>query len=117
MPTVCPTHSLYGALIRPLLEVLYSKCVHGQGGRGHKKLDSLLSEIKLLETHNKNASDKSIANKLTKLRSDLSLLLLEQYDKHIQSLKLAHYSSGNRDGKFLAQRLKDSKAKTNIPNS
>lgn len=98
MPNLCPTHSPYGAPIRPLLEVLHSKCVCGQRGRW-QKLDSLLSEIK--QTHNKNGSDKFIANKFTKLRSDLRLFLLEQYVKHIQSLKLAHYSSGNRAGKFL----------------
>lgn len=83
--------------------------------RRTQKLDSLLSDIKFLEAQNKSTSNISIANKLTKLHSDLGLLLLEQYDKHIQSLKLTHYSSGNQAGKFLAQQLKGCKAKTNIP--
>lgn len=69
----------------------------------------------MLETQNKDTASAGLANKLAKLPSDLRLMLIEQYDKHINSLKLAHYSSGNRAGKFLAQRLKEPISQTKIP--
>lgn len=80
-----------------------------------QKLDRLLGEIKAIESLNKKTADTLIANKLFKLRSDLRLLLIEQYDKHFNALNLSHYLSGNRAGKFLAQRLKVCRNKTKIP--
>lgn len=78
-------------------------------------MDRLLEDIKTLETQNKETANADLANNLAKLRSDLRFMLIEQYHKHINSLKLTHYSSGNRAGKFLAQRLKERKSQTKIP--
>lgn len=73
-----------------------------------QKLEILLSKIK--QSLNKANPDTETMHKLFKLRLELRLLLLEQFDKHLASLKLSHYSSGNRAGKFLAQRLQRRKA-------
>lgn len=69
-----------------------------------KKIDHLFCVIKNLENQNKLIADADTVNKLSKLCTELRLTLIEQYDKHLTSLKLAHYSSGNLAGKFLAQR-------------
>lgn len=79
-----------------------------------QKLENLLSEIKQIVELNKTNPDTRVTHKLSKLRLELRLLLLEQYDKQLTSLKLSHYSSGNRAGKFLAQRLNTHKAQTKI---
>lgn len=80
-----------------------------------QKIDNLLEDIKTLESQNKNVVDIALANQLAKLCSDLRLILIKQYGKHIKSLKLAHYTSDNRGGKFLAQRLKEQKSRIKIP--
>lgn len=54
--------------------------------------DCILSEIRSLESLNKQTADASVAVKLSKLGSDLRLMLLEQYEKHVNALKLTHYS-------------------------
>lgn len=77
-------------------------------------LDQLLSEIRLLEPLNKSNPSSSIAHKLSKLRSDLRDLLIEQQDKYFRALKLSHYSAGNKAGKFLANRLKARRVKNKI---
>lgn len=45
-----------------------------------QRIDCLLGEIRILETLNKNTADTSAVDKLSKLRSDLRLMLMEQYD-------------------------------------
>lgn len=79
-----------------------------------QKLEHLLKEIKLLEVQNKTSSDTVLAHKLTTLRSELRLFFFEQSDKHFTCLKLAHYSSGNIAGKFLAQRLRKRQSQMKI---
>lgn len=55
---------------------------------------------------NKENPTQSFSSTLSKLCTDLRLLLVEQYDKHLKALKLTHCSSGSKAGKFLANRLK-----------
>lgn len=80
-----------------------------------QKLDPLLGDIKSLEGQNKLHADANLAHKLSQLRKELRLTLIEQYDKHLISLKLSHYSSGNQAGQFLAQKLRQHKSQAKIP--
>lgn len=58
--------------------------------------DKLLRDIWTLEAINKKNPTQSTNTTLSKLHTDLRLILIEQHDKQLRALKLMHYSSGNK---------------------
>lgn len=78
------------------------------------QLDKLLREIRTLDSLNKSKPTHSFSQTLSKVRSDLQLLLIEQYDKHLKALKLLYYSFGNKAWKLLANHLEARKTQIKI---
>lgn len=78
------------------------------------QLDKLIADIRVLESINKANPTHSSNITLSKLRTDLRLLLIKQHDKHLNALKLLNYSSGNKAEKFLANNFKTKKIQSRI---
>lgn len=55
-----------------------------------------------------------LIEQLAQLRTELRLLLLEDFDKASRKSKLTYYTSGNRAGKLLAKRIRGHRYRTHI---
>lgn len=66
----------------------------------------LIAEIHSLETSNKLSPSPTITTSLQKVREELRILLMQQYDKHLRCLKRNLYANANHAGKLLANRVK-----------
>lgn len=74
----------------------------------------IINQIDLLEKQNMINTSTSLIDQITKLRTELRLLLLEDFEKATRKLKLSYYTCGNRAGKLLAQQLRGHRYKTHI---
>lgn len=90
-----------------------------QGARNKRlrqqQLSDLITKIETLERQNKHNASPFLTAQLTQLRTDLRLLFLEDFEKASRRLKLKYYTSGNRAGKLLVNKLKGQRHKTQIP--
>lgn len=60
-------------------------------------------------------TSQKLTESLSHLRNDLRLLFMEDFEKATRRLKLSYYTSGNKEGKLLANKLKGQRYKTQIP--
>lgn len=65
-------------------------------------LSKLTNNIFKLETKNNTQSSPSLSNRLTQLRYNLRLLLLETFEKSTKRLKMTYYANGNRVGQTIS---------------
>lgn len=67
-----------------------------------RQIQELSSKIQFLEAQNKINTTPATAEQLTKLRYDLRLILLVDFEKASRKLKMSYYANGNKAGKILA---------------
>lgn len=79
-----------------------------------QRIDDLTAEIKILEVQHKSSQQAPLPDRLLTLRQELRSLLLHSYDYVHRKLKATTYSTSNKAGKRLAQRLKGRCAKSKI---
>lgn len=79
-----------------------------------QRIDELTAQIVALETRHKSDPQDSQTNQLLSLRQELKTLLLDSYEFLQWKFKASTYSTSNKAGKKLAQRLKGRRIKTRI---
>lgn len=80
-----------------------------------KRIKELTDCIKYLEFQHKQAPSPSISHKLSQLRYDLRMCLLENFEKSTRRLKTKYYANGNKAGKILAQHIRGYRYNFKIP--
>lgn len=80
-----------------------------------QRVDELMAQIETLELKHKSAPHNPTTNHLLSLRQELKVLLLHSYEFLQRKFKATTYSTSNKAGKKLAQRLKGRRVKTKIP--
>lgn len=70
-----------------------------------QKITNLITEIDTLEALSKNKPTPSISAKLTSLRHDLRLILLQTFEHTEKKTKMSFYSTSNKAEKALARRI------------
>lgn len=83
--------------------------------RRQQHAEAFISQIDKLEKQNMAHASQKLTDQLTLLCSELRLLFLEDFEKASRRLKLSYYTSGNRSGKMLANKLRGHRYKTQIP--
>lgn len=79
-----------------------------------QKITTLITEIELLEAHNKNNPTPSTNAKLPTLRHDLRLILLHAFEHQEKKTKMSFYSTTNKAGKALARKIQGQRFKTKL---
>lgn len=98
------------AVIRGIVMKLSSVCKK----KRTQQIDTLTSQIATLESQHKTNPDPNTQAQLLTLRRDLRSLLLHSYELIQRKLKATTYSTSNKAGKRLAQRLKGRRIKSKI---
>lgn len=80
-----------------------------------QRIRELTDKISQLESCNKQNPSNLTSQQLTKLRYDLRLQLLEDFEKASKKLKMTYYATNNKAGKTLSHRIKGHRHKTKIP--
>lgn len=109
-----------GSVLSPFAHKAFLRGIFIQmGGRikrqRQQRLNKLTKKISDLETQNKHKPSPTLSLKLTALRSDLRLHLLENVEKTTKRLRMNYYATGNKAGKLLAQTLKGHRYKSKVP--
>lgn len=99
------------AVIRDNIMQLSSMCKM----KSTQQIDTLTSQIVTLESQHKTNPEPNVQAQLLTLRRDLRSLLLHSYELIQRRLKASSYSTSNKAGKRLAQRLKGQRIKSKIP--
>lgn len=79
-----------------------------------QKITNLITEIDTLEALNKTKPTTSTSVKLTALRHDLRIILLQTFEQIEKNSKMSFYSIGNKAGKAMARRMQGQCFKTKI---
>ena len=89
----------------------------GAGVRRRRRqlIQDLVTKIHTLEEQNKKDTSQKLSAQLSRLRYDLRMVLLDNFDLAARRLKMTYYVSGNKAGKLLANRLRGIRYKTKIP--
>lgn len=83
--------------------------------RRTQRVDNLTSQIAQVETLHKTDPNPQRLAQLLSLRQDLRTLLLNSFEQVQRKIRATYYSTSNKAGKLLAQRLKGRRTKTQIP--
>lgn len=80
------------------------------------KLNAILHDIHILESHNTISPNPPQDHTLSQLREKLRELLSQKYDTHLRRLQLNSYTyaNANKAGKYLANIIKTISTKTRI---
>lgn len=76
---------------------------------------NMMARIEESDKRNKINTSSPLTDQLSRLRTELRLRFMDEYEKASRRLKLVYYTSGNRAGKLLANRLKGHRYKSQIP--
>lgn len=79
-----------------------------------QRLDNIISQIANIEALHKNDPRPTYLAQLMNLRQELRMLLLHSFEHIQRKIKANSYSTSNKAGKKLAQRLKGKRSKTKI---
>lgn len=93
--------------------ILISLGAHRKRSLG-AKLDTLLGEIRILEQAHKKSHAQQTEEKLSGLRGELNLLLIDKAKAKLARCRRVYYEYGNKPSRVLANALRETRARNHI---